>query len=154
MKLFFQASDIYFCHFIGESKHLGLWIKRQKRQYTRYIERAQSFKHIMCFFRYCRTVLLASPSFSNKIKLIFSLFVVCFYFFSYFLFLLCNHERGLLRAERVVRLQQLVDQGLLSWSFPEPYKKGINNILKNLRPTGTICCFILDRSAVFYFSVL
>ena len=44
--------------------------------------------------------------------------------FPYFLFFLCNHERGLLRAERVVRLQQLVDQGLLSWTFPEPYKKG------------------------------
>ena len=77
-----------------------------------------------------KMIWFAQPFYTGRMKIIIvpiDLSSSCYsLIFPYFLLFLCNLERGLLRAERVVRLQQLVDQGLLSWTFPEPYKKGKN----------------------------
>ena len=133
----FQIIHSIFFYLVGESKHLGLWIKRQKRQYTRYIEGVESLSACNLLFPLYdkmsyiyKMVWFAQPFYTGRMKIIsvpIDLSSSCYsLIFPYFLFFLCNLERGLLRAERVVRLQQLVDQGLLSWTFPEPYKKGKN----------------------------
>ena len=54
-------------------------------------------------------------------------FLSVYFFFN--IFIIYHRSRGLLRSERVARLQQLVDRGLLSWAFPEPYKKGSDVII-------------------------